>query len=475
MSHFVLFLVILFNTIIPYSKIFAEPISDHSATDTKLQRHAESLGKGSPELEAVREKIQKMIAIVDGTEKKTDLQTKEATQFLRPRSELADESVKLLLESLETGKVTSVLTDFLTGNESYTDVEHKEIFSDQEGHDLFAKIKDKNEKTLAAFEYTQARKLLRHKLLKEVYEKLLKSYDPRALLLAEAIKRVIPASQKSYDEASHRINQEQLDRPICFTCGEPVSKDPEYDFYTKITEAAETVTKQLNLIPISKGEKIRTPFFDSERNLYTYDGKTMFELKDEKGIKHELGVNNGTVTYSSNGEPSRNLDTTKPLEKGLSQLRVDFLNSGGKPQVFSTNNPSAQGASPSQNPNKNSTPGAEAVNTFLNNHRGQNLAQLFPTAEDMAKALGLVNEKGQSYWEHKNAHWDGTQEFGLRIRWDLIRSAPPEERNRIVSILSAIKNGKISDWKVVNGTRGYCPWCNLRNDPTSLRTLSELK
>ncbi|MFM8313483.1 MAG: hypothetical protein ACKOA8_04295 [Deltaproteobacteria bacterium] len=474
MGHSVFTLIILFNFLI-FTQLSAEPKSDHLAGESKLQRHGQALGKGSPELEAVREKIHKMVAIVDGNEKnKAAIQTNE-TIFLRPRNELAEESAKILLQSLETGKVTSALTDFLVGNEAYTDSEHKEIFSNEEGENLFAKIKDKNEKTIAAFEYTQARKLLRLKLLKEVVEMLKKSSDPRALLLAEAIKRVIPASQKSYDEASHRINQEQLDRPICFTCGEPVSADPEYHFYTAMSEAAEAVTKQLNLIPTSKGEQIQTPYFDRERTFYTYDGKTMHELQDEKGIKHEIGVNNGTVTYSFNGEPARNLDTSKHVEKSLSQLRVDFLNSGGKPQVISTNASSKQNTASSGNPNRNSTSGSEVVNTFLNTYRGQNMAQLFPRADDMAKTLGLVNEKGESYWEHKDAHWDGTQEFGLRIRWDLIRNAPLEERNRIVSILSTIKNGQISDWKVVNGQRGYCPWCNLRNDPTSLRELNELK
>ena len=66
----------------------------------------------------------------------------------------------------------------------------------------------------------------------------------------------------------------------------------------------------------------------------------------------------------------------------------------------------------------------------------------------MAKALSLVDAKGKPLLKHKDAHFDGTQEYGVKIDWEKIGGLERSQQAEVLKIFSTIKRGQIKDWKV---------------------------
>ena len=182
------------------------------------------------------------------------------------------------------------------------------------------------------------------------------------------------------------------------------------------------------------------------------------------------------MTYSLNNESPRNLNSNIPLQKRLNQLRVDYINSNGKPQVLGTQSQGAGNASKVSSSNRTQLSDSEVVADFLRNKKAANYSR----ADEMAKALSLVDAKGKPLLKHKDAHFDGTQEYGVKIDWEKIGGLERSQQAEVLKIFSTIKRGQIKDWKVVVFDEnkkgiGHCLWCHLNNDSRSLKNLESLR
>lgn len=473
---------------------------------------------GSAALEAVRARISRMMKIVEGDTLPQSEMPPAGAKFLIPRTQLAAQIVQEIKASYDKGELRKSLAEFFTGYELFADAEPKEVFT-VDGKDLLETL-DAKESLIAAEEYTLSRKRLREKLFKEVALLLSRDTDPRSLLVAEAVKKAIPDSQNSYDEAIKVIKAEYASgkkpRPICFTCGELESAD--YGFFEAMGNTAERVIKEtaLNLKwPDSKA--LPRPYFEPGRRFYTYNGQSIRDLTT--GEEHQVYVENNTYKYRDPKGTVANILTTVPLQKTLFDLNLEFKNKGKTPQVLpQIGSPAlASLGTVKTDPNKPADPPDLTTWYQLVRHSASGgMAELAPRAEDLALELGLMIQ-GESVLLHKNMHWGEeyemdekgqpkldekgekilvdakdkngnpiknekgenvkakSTEFGVHIRWDLIDKASPEEQKRILTMLAAVQRGDIKDFRYDNGNEGYCLWCNLVNDPVSKKRIEEFK
>ncbi|MCB0417242.1 MAG: hypothetical protein H6617_06355 [Bdellovibrionaceae bacterium] len=460
------------------------PLDDHGSV-REAARQAEA--QVSAAMQKVLDRIQRMEDIVNG--KIEAPKSEEQSPFLMARSTLVEKYVKELLEALDNGKLEKKLENVLIEAEAYTDAEHKAVF-EENGKDTFEDLKD--EKEDGAVAYTESRKKLRLAMLVDLAKALEAQGDPRALLLADAVRATIKESQRSYDLAIQNIRDNDLDRPICFTCGEPVAKDgtplhegedSDYDFYAAMGDAATAAIKTAK-IRVRDGH-VAVPHFDPSRKTFSYDGNQFFE-RGKEGSRTIGKSKTGSLTLATGSTPARILDTSRPDEKELLDLWMDFRNSPDKHKIGTTL-PSAKKAASSYAAKAGSVP-QDKVNRFVQANREDkaSLSERYPTADSMAKALGLVDEKGESLLVHKNDHWakeeDGApkadyNEYGVKVRWDAIQKLPEAQKASVLQTLKAVQRGSISDFKVVRQDKdgkqvGYCLWCNLNNDSAAVEALA---
>ncbi|MEZ4752368.1 MAG: hypothetical protein R3B54_17570, partial [Bdellovibrionota bacterium] len=349
----------------------------------------------------------------------------------------------------------------------------------------------KEDKKLAALAYTEARKKLRLAMLTDLAKALEAQGDPRGILLADAVRATIKESQRSYDLAIQNISDNDLDRPICFTCGEPVAKDDvplregedmPYDFYQAMGDAATAALKVAKIQ--TSGGSVAVPHFNPSRKSFTYDGESFFE-RGKEGARTISKSPSGSLQLAEGAAAPKSLDTSRPDQKELLDLWLDYRNSPDKHKVGAklpvTKNPSDLAS-------KTGNAEQDKVNAFVASNRALNksIGDLYPTADLMAKALGLVDEKGESLLVHKFDHWakddngqpkEGFNEYGVSVRWKDIDKLPAAKRSEVLRILKAIQKGSISDYKIVRQNEegkqiGYCLWCNLNNDSAAITALS---
>ncbi|MCB0404621.1 MAG: hypothetical protein KDD51_07520 [Bdellovibrionales bacterium] len=481
-----LFAILILNIATIGSGVLAD---DHGSSQKPTTSAAQATEEPvSAAMSTVLERIRRMENIVNGKEPapKTD----ESEPFLLARSTLVDKYVKELIEALDNGKLEAKLGHVLIEGEAYTNIEHAAVF-EVDGKDTFEAL-SKEEKNQAALAYTRSRKTLRLALLTDLAKALEKQGDPRALLLADAVRGTIKESQRSYDLAVQNITDNDLDRPICFTCGEAVAKlgtlmregeDLDYEFFQAMGDAATAALKSAKIQ--SRDGHVVVPHFDPSRKTFTYDGEHFLERGKER-TRRIYKSPTGSILLAEGAAPGKILDTRQATQKELFDLWLDYRNEPSKHKV-GAKLPGSASTVPSLAA-KTEIPRDPKVTAFEESNRAssQSLEDLYPTADMMAKALGLVDAEGKSLLVHKNDHWskdeEGTpkadfNEYGVSVRWAAIDALPPARKAEVLAILKAVQRGSISDYKVVRQDKdgkevGYCLWCNLNNDSASVTALS---
>ncbi len=282
---------------------------------------------GTAAYQDAMKRIKRMVEIVDGRVAPVAAKPGNTEMpFLTPRETLSADLVKKLMKSLDDGTIGSALVAMLQQNESYTGIESEEVF-EYDGTKPFDAL-TKEEKVKIAAEYTKARKELRAKLWDEVTKMLRKEADPRAKLIARAVEITLPDSQRAYDVAIEKIESENLEHPLCLTCGEAIApenaknpEDKDYDFYEQMGNSAQkAVASVAGLAPAKAREATAPVRFSPNGKLYTGNGSTIHDLTS--GNTHNVKTDkSGTWLYDG-----KNLNSSAAEHKEALALALDVTN-----------------------------------------------------------------------------------------------------------------------------------------------------
>lgn len=416
-------------------------------------------------------------------------------------TQLAEEYAANIKKGMDNGTIESVLHQMLVEHDTWGGKEEEEVFGDTDDQgkkiNRFDQLSD-NEKLIISLDYTRERKKLRALLHDKVAELLKGSKDLRIQALEPKLAELKKSNLDAWDRGLAKIAAKYKEdptrvAPICFTCGEPVSVDPNYEFSTEMTNVIGKVLVEAGL---SDEDGRGKAFYNPSKFARTKGGTLVKPLIGDDGTMYGYtGVNNA--------EDQRKLGTDRDMVQAARNHYLDRLaaNQYDMKKVF-PGNPAAQKQADAfiswadknflNKPAEAALAAVGAVSTgakpgptagldhYLDEVEalGAPIATNYPTPEVMAAKIGLTDPKGEPYVQYKGKgkHWDGTQEFGVKMLWDKIRYAEPQERARVMEILKKVASAPgPGKYKVMNGKDGYCLWCNIRHDATSVSMMSSLK
>lgn len=466
-----------------------------AAADGAAEEGARS--RTSPNFDEATRKIQEMVK-------------RDTDKF----SKLAEEYAVKIKKGMNNGKIADVLRTMMTEHDTWTSEDEEAIFveemeygtADENGKKKTAKVNrfknlSEEEKWLISRDYTKERQKLRALLHDKVAEILAKdTKDLRIQALKPELANIKKVNLAAWDQGLTRINtvykKERKGSPICFTCGEQVSDDPDYEFATKM---GEEVDRALLAAGLSNGDVNAKAYFDSGKFSRTKGGTLVKALIDGNGAmlastgenslqeQQELGKDRDLVAAARKvytdglAKNGFSLEKAYPGNPGAQNTVRNFIN-------WADNNVLNKAAAPvlaavgGVKPPALDTPTGK-LDAYLAKVQGHPSAADYPTAEKMAAAIGLVDADGKPYleWKGDGRHQDGSSEYGVRMLWDKIRYAEPAERARVMAILHKIASDpgpgryKVDNNKPGVGASGFCIWCNIRNDSTSKSNMASIK
>lgn len=411
------------------------------------------------------------------------------------RESAAKKFAAALVSGLDNGKLREALQGLLNGSGAEKLSEGNENFTGDELKEVFGGLLDKmspEERTKVSIQYTNARGELRQKLLDAVIAELSKvKGDERIGALIAAIKNTKEASLDAYKRAASKIAEEKLGSPICFTCGEEVSSDPDYDFYTAMSEAAGKA-----LAAEALDNDTTKPFFVSGKFGRTSEGKIVivgrgdngaplartstempsaerFRLGSDPGLQAAMRESYFAEIAKANPQAApgaarawpRDWDDSKRTWVNQFLKNSDPENPVNKLKASALAAPKAvQGQSPAQ--------AGDPVSSYLAAiGDSKPSAAQFPVPEEMGRVLGLVDPSGTPYVKStgEGTHQDGSGRYGVEVDWTRVEQAPPAERRRVLDILKKIASAPTPakykvDASLPDGrANGHCIWCYLRN------------
>jgi len=420
-------------------------------------------------------------------------------------------SIQDLLRGLDKGGLHEKLKVIITGGEDFTDKEKNATFL-KKGETLneLEKLNPKEREEISV-EYTLIRKKLREQFLDALAKKLItkEKEDPRLADLANAIELVKEANLGAYDKAVARIKQQRMERPICFTCGEPVGPDdaePPWEYFEALGKAATEALVKLEL----DNESGRGPFANNKyyrTSAGTIIPKDRVGLRDDGELEARAtatdphGVLRGKDPFLINHNRELWFASTKqnggewdPNVSKEMKLKVNaFLRKTDPGTPYMKEIESTKLAAPSSIPNSTGghhTPGTdpktEVVKNYLESLGGDAPSFLaFPVPENLAAVLGLkyttpTGEASYLKYKGKNSYLLPGHEFGVEVDWKAIDVADLAEKNRAMAILWDIYQGDVHSYKVANdkyisatesSRDGYCVYCNLTNNAESVKRM----
>lgn len=431
----------------------------------------------------------------EATRKIREMVKRDTVKFTK----LGEEYAEKIKKGMDNGKISEVLHEMLTAHDTWYPENEEEVFvdTDDKGEKINRLEKlSASERMLISLDYTKERQKLRALIHEKVAALLKGSKDLRIQALEKELANLKKLNLNAWDHGLKKIvtnfKKEGKGSPICFTCGEPVSDDPDYEFSSAM-EAG--IAKSLETVGLAKKDApYGKAFFNAVGFSRTKEGKLVKALMNNNG--ELLGY-----TGDNSAEDQKKSGTDRDLVAATRNYYAEVLarnsykmdkvfpgNTAAQNQVNSffkwadsnvLNKPAAPVlAAVGAIPANSSQPSTSALDTYLAGVQGHPDAKSYETPETMAAAIGLVDKEGKPYLEYKGKgkHFDGTNEYGVRMLWDKIRYAEPEERGRVMKILQKIASETgPARYKVTNGQDGYCIWCNIRNDTYSISQMRELK